>query len=401
MTGRIQKEPGHSHSEIRPHRGVLETTLEPLTENASAERSAALSPNGAGTAEGTKRRTLTPSFSESGGRSGHLPTIDALRGIAALSVCWFHYTNAQFTEQFGAYQASGRYGWLGVQIFFVISGFIIPFSLFRAGYRVKGFFRFMLKRIARLDPPYLTSIVIVVSGLWLFSLQPGHPPYQIPWDQVLAHLGYINAFLGMPWLQMPYWSLAIEFQYYIFVGLCFPILAMRKRMAPAVIIALFAALTTVASGNRALLPHYLPLFVVGILAFRYKSLNVRAWDTLLGLVAAQVLVVWVDGWMEAVVSMGACAAILLVTLENPVLKFFGNISYSLYLIHVFVGNIVFGLALRWTRRPELLKWVLPFVAAAIAIGAAYLLYRLVELPSRRLAARISYKVAETPPVQPA
>lgn len=375
--------------------------LGPITEKANAEGCATLLVNGAGNARGKDHRNLTPRDTQNGGRSGHLPTVDALRGIAALSVCWFHYTNAQFTEQFGAYQASGRYGWLGVQIFFVISGFIIPFSLFRAGYRIRYFFRFMLKRIARLDPPFLTSIVIVVSGYWLSSLLPGHPPYHVPWAQVFAHLGYVNAFLGMPWLQMPYWSLAIEFQYYIFVGLCFPILALRKRIAPVLIITLFAALTTVARGNQALLPHYLPLFVVGILSFRHKTLGVRARDTLTGLLVAQLLVVWVDGWMEGMVSMAACAAILLVNVNHRVLKFFGNISYSLYLIHVVVGNIVFGLALRWTHRPEHLKWVLPFIAVAIAIGAAYFLYRLVELPSRRLAAGISYKGAATPPLQPA
>ena len=55
----------------------------------------------------------------------HLPTLDAMRGIASLSVCWFHFADAQFTERFPVYQAAGRYGYLGVQIFFVISGFII------------------------------------------------------------------------------------------------------------------------------------------------------------------------------------------------------------------------------------------------------------------------------------
>ena len=160
----------------------------------------------------------------------HLPTLDALRGIAALMVCWFHFTNAQFTARFGHFQASGKYGYLGVQIFFVISGFIIPFSLYRARYQLKSFFRFMLKRIARLDPPYLASIALVVLGFWLSSKLPGHAPYHVPWARVAAHLGYVNAFVGMPWLQMSYWSLAIEFQYYIFVGLCFPLLALQAKI---------------------------------------------------------------------------------------------------------------------------------------------------------------------------
>ena len=115
---------------------------------------------------------------------GRLRTLDALRSIAVLAVCSFHYTNAQFIERFGHFQASGKYGLLGVKIFFVISGFIIPFSMFRAGYQVRSFFQFMLKRIARLDPPYLASIAIVVLGFWLSSLSPICRPEvcsSLPW----------------------------------------------------------------------------------------------------------------------------------------------------------------------------------------------------------------------------
>lgn len=321
----------------------------------------------------------------------HIHTIDAMRGIAALSVCWFHFTNAQFVEQFGAYRASGKYGWLGVQVFFVISGFIIPFSLFRAGYQVRSFFRFLLKRITRLDPPYLASVVLVVLGYWVSGLLPGHHAYQIPWPQVFAHLAYVNAFLGMPWLQMSYWSLAIEFQYYIFVGLCFPLLAWRARFTPILIVVLFGVLATLAGNNRALLPHYLPLFAIGILAFRQTSLKAPSRETLGAILLALALAAWVDGVPDAVVAMASCAAILFVNINLRLLNFLGDISYSLYLMHVFVGNMVFGLALRWAHSFPQLKWVLPFFGVALAIAVACLLHRLVESPSRRWASRIGYQ----------
>ena len=345
----------------------------------------------------TVDESLTPSSSppvavatEAAKREKHLPTLDALRGIAALMVCWFHFTNAQFTARFGHFQASGKYGYLGVQIFFVISGFIIPFSMFRAGYRLKSFFRFMLKRIARLDPPFLASIVIVVLGFWLSSRLPGHAAYHIPWAQVAAHLGYVNAFIGMPWLQMSYWSLAIEFQYYIFVGLCFPLVALKGRLSPVFLLGLLGGLSILAGKSEALLPHYLPLFAIGILAFRYKARLMRGYDTIAALAAASALAVWVDGWLPAAMAIGACLAILLVHVNHPLLNFFGTISYSLYLIHVFVGDMVFGLALRYASRVQLPAGSLQFIALALAIGAAYVLFRFVELPSRSLAARISY-----------
>jgi peptidoglycan/LPS O-acetylase OafA/YrhL len=331
---------------------------------------------------------VAPVVEPRGAAWSHLPVLDALRGFAALAVCWFHYTNAQFTEKLH-YQASGKYGWLGVQIFFVISGFIIPLSLFRAGYRVKLFFRFMLKRIARLDPPYLASIVLVLFGLWLSSLTPGHAPFHVPWGRVFAHLGYFNALIGMPWLQMSYWSLAIEFQYYLAVGLTYPLLAHKGALGPIVLLAV-AALGAWAGKSEAFLPHYLPLFAMGILAFRHKCLAERWWETWVALLAGFAIAGWAGGWPQACTALGTAVAILYVHLDHPVLNFFGSISYSLYLVHVFVGQVVFGLAVHWMTRMPWLSWTVQFFALPLAIGSACIFYWAVESPSRRLASLIRY-----------
>ena len=321
----------------------------------------------------------------------HLPTLDALRGFAALAVCWFHLTTAQFYETFGVYGFTGKYGYLGVQIFFVISGFVIPFSMLRSEYRVGAFFKFMLKRITRLDPPYLVSIALVLSGYYFSSLRPGHPPYRVDWTQVAAHLGYVNAFVHLPWLQMSYWSLAVEFQYYIFVGLCFPFLALRKRWAPAVIVVLLGAASLLAGKNDQLLPHFLPLFALGILAFRSRCLKDPLFVTLGALVAAAVLAVYVDGWLQACVAAATCALILWVNIRGRIFTFLGNISYSLYLMHVFVGDIVYGLAIRWLHITPAVRYSMPLVALVGALVGAYLMNVFVEFPSRQLAARLSYK----------
>src|SRR2546423_14858364 len=91
--------------------------------------------------------------------SQRLNILDLLRGIASLSVCWFHLTNGN--EHFlppGWLRASGEYGWVGVNVFFVISGFIIPYSLFQSGYRLRDYGRFFLKRILALGPTSLRAI---------------------------------------------------------------------------------------------------------------------------------------------------------------------------------------------------------------------------------------------------
>ncbi|HEX9544090.1 MAG TPA: acyltransferase [Pyrinomonadaceae bacterium] len=159
-----------------------------------------------------------------------IETIDLLRGLAALAVCWFHLTNANTIAARGILQASGKYGWFGVEIFFVISGFIIPYALHRGDYRLKRFPTFLVKRITRLDPPYLVSILLVLLTSYLISLAPHYQGERFHLDiaRILLHLGYLNVLVGYEWLNPVYWTLAIEFQYYLLIGLAFPLISSRS-----------------------------------------------------------------------------------------------------------------------------------------------------------------------------
>lgn len=325
-------------------------------------------------------------------QSAHLPVLDALRGLAALAVCWFHFTNAQFTELFPFYKTSGKYGYLGVQIFFVISGFVIPWSMYRANYQVTSFFRFLARRVVRLDPPYLASILVVLSGYFLSSMTPGHAHlFHIPWLQLLAHLGYVNVFLNMPWFQMSYWSLAVEFQYYLSVGLAFTLFA-RKGIGWFVVSSMLIIVATLGLGSHpGFLPHHLPLFLLGLTVFRFKCLQTTRWELACGVVLAAVLAIQVDGVAETIAGMLACLAILFLTASTtPLLSFLGRISYSLYLIHVFVGNVVYGIAARHAANLGVFRWILPPLALLLAVLLAYLFYLLIEVPSKRWSARIRY-----------
>ena len=89
--------------------------------------------------------------------------VEYLRGLAALSVAWFHLTN-QYAAGISPARISGSYGWLGVEVFFVISGFVIPLSLakLQTRYTLRQFPQFMVRRVLRLEPPYLLSVVLVI-----------------------------------------------------------------------------------------------------------------------------------------------------------------------------------------------------------------------------------------------
>src|SRR5215471_12732327 len=129
-------------------------------------------------------------------------TVDTLRGLASLAVCWFHLTNGNPTFLAnGILKSSGAYGWLGVEVFFVISGFVIPYSLYKGRYRISDIGRFICKRIIRLDPPYLVTIVLIIILAFVSAHLPGYRggPFQIGAIQLILHLGYLNVFFGYPW----------------------------------------------------------------------------------------------------------------------------------------------------------------------------------------------------------
>jgi hypothetical protein len=83
-----------------------------------------------------------------------LDHIDALRGIAALAVCWFHVTHGGDLLGEGDGKTLSSYGFLGGEVFFVISGCVIPLSMWRANYRWRDFGVFFAKRLFWVHPPF-------------------------------------------------------------------------------------------------------------------------------------------------------------------------------------------------------------------------------------------------------
>jgi peptidoglycan/LPS O-acetylase OafA/YrhL len=306
-------------------------------------------------------------------------------------VAWYHFTNGNpsLLPDGSPLKLSGKYGWLGVEIFFVISGFVIPYALHRGGYRLANFWRFVLKRIIRLDPPYLASIAVVLSLGALVMVAPGFrgEPLRFSWIALLLHLGYVNVLFGYPWLNPVYWTLAIEFQYYLIVGLSFPSLATgRKVFLIALTIATLSAFLVRAPE---LIFKFLPLFGLGVLTFRFKVLGESRTAyllTCLALTAASYLSL---GLPEALAGLIASTMIAFVRIDSRAGRFFGDISYSLYLLHVPVGGKVVNLFTRFSVDSPL-RPLAPFVALALSVGAAYLLFLAVERPARRWSSALAY-----------
>lgn len=318
--------------------------------------------------------------------------LETMRGLASAAVAWFHFTNGGALLADGWLKTSGAYGWLGVEVFFVISGFVLPFSLRRGGYclrRDAG--TFLLKRLVRLEPPYLVTLGLTVGLLYVGAAVPGFqgsPPNVTP-TQLLLHVGYLNGYLGYPSLSPVFWTLAIEFQFYLLVAVAYPLLASGHRVVAAGSLAVLGTLALAMPHERFVFA-YLGLFGLGIAAFRlYAGLNDRLvfFAVAAGLTAVNAMVL---SPLVAGVGLFAAAAIIFVRGPRyPALAALGAVSYSLYLLHVPIGGRIVNLGTRFAQTPPTQVLVLAAAAAASLVAACGLCW-LVEGPAQRWSSRLRY-----------
>jgi peptidoglycan/LPS O-acetylase OafA/YrhL len=344
-------------------------------------------------------RQVLPTERNTDSRTEHLGILDALRGLAALSVAIFHFTH----QSSGFLQRVGSYGWLGVEAFFVISGFVIPLSLYRAKYRLRKHWRtYLAKRITRLDPPYLVSIAVVIALAYASALsgQFRGPKPHVSVSQLLLHFGYLNTFAGRPWLNPVYWTLAIEFQYYLLLAVLYPVLTRTSWwIRVSTLTALCAA--AVAIPNPSFVFHYMGLFALGIATFYLHTRVISRPLYLTSVVLLEILIYLTMGLPEATVGLIAALIIAFVRFKpwQP-LAFLGTVSYSLYLLHIPIGSRVVHLGERLPSFPGA-SLVVTVAALGASLISAYIFYRLIERPAQSWSRRLRYSEQEPAPAQAA
>jgi peptidoglycan/LPS O-acetylase OafA/YrhL len=318
-------------------------------------------------------------------------TVGALRGFAALAVCWYHFTFGQSPRL----KWTGEYGWLGVHVFFVISGFIIPYSLYQYRYELSDYLRFLGKRLVRLHPPYLASIAVavVLSGTTI-TLFP-HAPIsyvEISLRQLLYHFFYLNDLVGKPWLNVAYWTLSIELQWYLLLGLTFPLLASRHRMMQIAGVLLMLIGYRMVPGEHIIF-HSVPIFLIGVFVFQYRVGLSSVWRMLISIAAMFALMRTPIGMPVSLVSTATGLLIAFVVIENRWCHRLGEISYSLYLLHVPVGLALMAILTRLPYSGSYLAIIdLVIVFACLVVSGRF--YRLVEEPSQRWSSALKMKPAK-------
>jgi len=337
-----------------------------------------------------------------------------LRGLAALWVVLFHASEGGHIERLKSVLPPAFVrlvfdsGYLGVPVFFVLSGFVMALTVHSARVDLGFAFRFVLRRMVRLTPPYAVSIAIVIGFLAL-KMWALHTPVSFPSvGAVVAHVAYVQDVFGVPPLNPVYWTLAIEVQFYIFFAVLMLAADALSRWIPNARLWLFgltgivglawpAGIATTALWPGGFIPLWFS-FAAGVLVC--WGWRLRGWPEIAALVfCAAVLGLGNSAFAvtASVTAVTLLAAGRLGAMQSWLnwrwIQFLGSISYSLYLLH----NPTMGAWARVARFSSgTLSDLLVLVSSvAVCILAAFLAYRWVEVPSQRWSGAIKLGRVQT------
>lgn len=344
-------------------------------------------------------------MSQNAPSTDRIASLDWLRLVAALSVVGFHYLFRGAAAD--GYLATGYpeaapyalYGYLGVNLFFLISGFVIAWSA-----EGRSWSDFALARFARLYPAFLVCMSMTFLVLWFTMPQWG----PVTARQFAANLMMFSPALGEEFVDGVYWSIILELIFYGWVTLAL-MLGMFDRFRLELVAAwlLLCAVNEYVLGSGAIrllfITEYGPLFAAGILVQTIRARGPSA-EAYVLLAAAFVLSTSMMGlakeWMQAhygvSVPLGALplANLALFALligavragtwfrQSRFAFAVGGLTYPLYLLHQNVGYVAIDHLV-----PVVGRWAAVGIVTVAMILVAWAVWRFVEPPIRRLIVR--------------
>ncbi|MFL1895420.1 acyltransferase family protein [Aquimarina sp. 2-A2] len=329
--------------------------------------------------------------------------IDLLRFIAALSVLLYHYlfsgpsANYITDINFEEIDEYFKYGYLGVDVFFIISGFVISLSI-----KKRSITSFLQSRFIRLYPAYwfcvtCTFLVMVLAGS---SLQ-----HQVTIKEYLANLTMFQYFINIENIDEVYWTLLVEIKFYILIAFYLVLLKFRKFN-----ITVFAYLWLTASFANIFLEEFyffkianfflifkwssyfiagiffhelyksdkknkfiLPLILCLVLSVYYRITSITSLETLYNTSFSPYII-------SVIISVFFIIMYLisrekLNSINSPKLLKFGVLTYPLYLIHQNIGFILFNQLDEYVN-----KYLLFFLISSLMLLLAFYINKLIEIP---------------------
>lgn len=313
--------------------------------------------------------------------------LDGLRGLAALAVVAYHYLDRgpHLYPVLGSRNPWVEWGQYGVQLFFMISGFVIFDSV---RYSTTG--KFFAYRVIRLYPAYWVAVILTFFTVSVFGL----PGRETPLHVAFVNLTMLQGFINVQHVDGAYWTLAIELTFYIVIALLARTRALADRWifwtlvlwlgisvtlrAAAVVLKGIVALEILGS-----IAYWMPVFIVGI------ALNVGystgRWSKPAALIVASICAV-APGNVYVVVPLMVATALTLSAIfialpeqVRPLSDYLGELSYPIYLVHQNIGYVAL-LALASYGVPQ---YAAVLITAAAALTLATLISYKFDIPVRR------------------
>lgn len=359
--------------------------------------------------------------------------VDVLRGVAAVAVCVFHWSGYSEGENSiirtqPLIESLVSYGWMGVEIFFVLSGFVITHSLRHLPFKIRHIGNFILRRHIRLDLLYWS--VLILTWVLLHHPLSGVEPFDpASWRALLINIVYLQNITEARGVLGVAWTLCLEVQFYLFfislIGL-YTLKSRWKRPVEAAGEKHWSELGWVVFGTGALplvfglkfatfngwFIQWWPFFALGCLGYLAAQKIMTPWPFLLlsimMLACPFAYSLRENGWQPLLItlnylvigSVGSLTALLLlwfcwhpgwVKWEKQRLPLlFGNVSYSLYLTHMLTLQSVIDLTTRYVI-PPFFKTVAWWGALGLTFPIACLAYRWIEKPTRQMSSRLKLK----------
>lgn len=323
--------------------------------------------------------------------------IDPLRFLAAFGVMIYHLTYRAPTidhlssTQFPEINGWTRYLHLSVELFFIISGFVISYSA--QGKTAK---QFAWSRFVRLYPAYWLCVILTFSICHTWW----RPHFTLTYTEGLINLTMLQGFIRVPHVDLPYWTLAEELRFY---GLVFVLLLFKQGHRLLPFAGLWVGLAVIDYFVHLPLAHYemtlehAPFFAAGIVYFDIFKNGVKPYHYALsaftcgagvmrflewsnkdgattGAVCSPIVVSLIIVGMH-VLFWGIATRRLKIRNRHPWLVVAGAITYPLYLIHDRIG-----LTVMLSLEPAMNKWWQLFTVSIGACTIAYAIWRWWEDP---------------------
>ncbi|MDC8830830.1 acyltransferase family protein [Alteromonas gilva] len=316
--------------------------------------------------------------------------LDGVRGLAAIAVVIYHYFY-RYDELYGHdftlsnFFELSYYGHFGVHLFFIVSGFVIYWTISRSTNPLD----FIWSRFSRLYPPFWVALIVTFVALAVFSL----PDREVDVSTFLLNSLMFHEYLGVKHVDGVYWTLTLELAFYFWVLVIFwtgNIQYIERIlivwMCCATILTLqYVDIQIIGRVRKFLLLDYIELFAAGICFYNYKS---KTYTRLTHVVMTlSVMSLYFSYSVKTATALCVFYLLfMLITIDKAkflkvkLLTYFGSISYALYLVHQNIGYIV----IRKFYAQGLNPFLGILLAFALSILIASLIMFYIERPSLRV-----------------